>query len=80
MKTMWHYIKNNDYPKDEYDKILVIEDKSSNEYPLPGYRYEVGFWRKDTNTWDNTEHGFITGSENVVAWCEPPMIGRLNIE
>lgn len=78
MKTMWHYIKNNDYPTDEYDKVLVIKDDSCNESPLPGYRYEIGFWRQDIKAWDSTEHGFIKDSENVVAWCMPPMVSKEN--
>ena len=80
MRNFWHYIKDNDYPNDMYDKLLVIKDDSCDEPPMLGYKYAIGYYRKDINMWDNTDYGFIKDSENVVAWCEPPMISRLNIE
>lgn len=80
MKTFWHYTKNNEFPTDNYDKLLVIRDESADEPPLVGYRYAIGYYRKDCKGWDSVENGFIEDSDNVVAWCEPPMISTLNIE
>lgn len=70
MNFNWHYIKNNDYPKDNYEKLLIVEDSSSDLPPLIGFSYVIGFWREDAKAWDNFDVGWI--QNKVVAWCDLP--------